>query len=112
MLGIVACQAPLSMGFSRQEYWNELLCPPPEDLPDLGIEPTSLMSPALVGGFFTTSIPWEAAEEGQPHPEVRKSSLGRSTWLLRNNSWCVQFSEEHRLWHQRELDVNSSSAVY
>ena len=59
-LWTVAHQAPLSMGFSRQEYWSELLCPPPEDLPDLGIEPTSLMSPALVGMFFTTGTTWEA----------------------------------------------------
>ena len=51
----VACWAPLSMGFSRQEYWNGLPRPPPGDLPDLGIEPVSLMSPALVGGFFTAS---------------------------------------------------------
>ena len=50
----VACQAPLSVGFSRQEYWSGLPYPPPGDLPDLGIKPTSLMSPALAGGFFTT----------------------------------------------------------
>jgi len=43
------------MGFSRQEYWSGLPCSPPGDLPDPGIEPTSLMSPALAGGFFTTS---------------------------------------------------------
>ena len=42
----VTCQAPLSMGFSRLEYWNGLPCPPPGDLPDLGIE-LSLLSPAL-----------------------------------------------------------------
>ena len=53
-------QAPLSMGFSRQEYWSELPCPPPRDLPDPGIETMSLMSPALVGGFLTTSTSWEA----------------------------------------------------
>ena len=57
----VACQTPLSMGFSRQEYWSGLPCPPPEDLPDLGIEPVSLMSPALAGRFFTTSTTWEAS---------------------------------------------------
>ena len=51
----VACQAPLSMGFSRQEYWSGVLCPPPGDLPDPGIEPGSLMCPALAGGFFTTN---------------------------------------------------------
>ena len=47
-------------GFSRQEYWNGLPCPPPGDLPSPGIEPTSLTSPALAGGFFTTSTTWEA----------------------------------------------------
>ena len=54
-----AHQAPLSMGFSRQEYWSGLPFPPPEDLPDPGIEPASLVSPELAGGFFTTSASWE-----------------------------------------------------
>ena len=53
-------QAPLSMGFSRQEYWRGLPCPPPGELPDPGIKLTSLMSPVLAGGFFTISTPWEA----------------------------------------------------
>ena len=56
----IACQAPLSMVFSRQEYWSDLPFPPPGDLPNQGIEPASLMSPALAGGFFTTSTTWEA----------------------------------------------------
>ena len=51
----VACQAPLSMEFSRQEYWSGLPCPLPRDLPDPGVEPTSLMSSASAGGFFTTA---------------------------------------------------------
>ena len=55
----VASQAPLSMGFSRQEYWSGLPFPPPGDLPDSGIEPESLMSPALAGRFFTTDATWE-----------------------------------------------------
>ena len=55
----VARQAPLSMRFSRQEYWSGLPFPPPGDLPDPGIQPTSLLSPALAGGFFTTSTAWE-----------------------------------------------------
>ena len=55
---IVAHQAPLSIGFSRQEYWRRLPLPPPGDLPDSGIEPTS---PELAGGFrFTT---WELLNE-------------------------------------------------
>ena len=48
------------MRFSRQEYWSGLPFPPPEDLPDAGIEPMSFTSPALAGGFFTTSATWEA----------------------------------------------------
>ena len=56
----VSCQAPLSMAFSRQEYWSGLPCPPPGDLPDPGMGLTSLRSPALAGGFFTTSPTWEA----------------------------------------------------
>ena len=52
-LWTVACQAPLSMGFSRQEYWNGLPFPPPGDLPDTGVKPVSVMSLALIGGFFT-----------------------------------------------------------
>ena len=56
----VACQAPLSIGFSRQEYWSGLPYPPSGNLPDLGIE-MSLVSLALTGGFFTTvptGKPW------------------------------------------------------
>ena len=59
-LWIVVCQTPLSIEFHRQEYWIDLPCPPPGDLLDLGIEPTSLMSPVLAGGFFITSTSWEA----------------------------------------------------
>ena len=59
-LRTVAHQAPLSVGLSRQEYWRGFPCPPPGDLPSPGIKPTSLMPPALAGGFFTTSNTWEA----------------------------------------------------
>ena len=59
-LWTIAHQAPLFMGFSRQEYWNGLLCPPPGDPHDPGIKPSSPVSPALRGGFFTTSTTWEA----------------------------------------------------
>ena len=48
------------MGFSRQEYWNELPFLSPGDLPDPAIEPMSLTSPALADSFFTTSTTWEA----------------------------------------------------
>ena len=61
-----AHQAPLSVGFSRQEYWSGLPFPPPGDLPDPGIEPES---PALAGGFFTTEPP------GKPHYLVTGDQL-------------------------------------
>ena len=53
----LAHQAPLSMGFSGQEYWSGLPFPSPGDLPDSGIEPVSLASPALADGCFTTVPP-------------------------------------------------------
>ena len=65
----LARQAPLSMGFSRQEYWSGLPCPPP-DLPDSGTEPSSFKPPALAGGFFTTRATWEA-----PRQEVRARNV-------------------------------------
>ena len=59
-LWTVTHQAPLSVGFSRQEYWSGLPCPPPGDLPNPGIEPVSLMSPALTSGLFTIGFTWES----------------------------------------------------
>ena len=67
------------MEFSRKEYWSGLPCPPPGDLPDSGIEPASLRSPALAGGFFTTRATWArgaflaSARLANPtHPAVRQ----------------------------------------
>ena len=59
-LWTVACQAFLSMRFSRQGYWSGLPCPPPVYHPNPAIEPVPPVSPALAGGFFTTSTIWEA----------------------------------------------------
>ena len=60
ILWTVACQAPLSKGFCRQDYWSGLPFHPPGDLPDLGIKPVSFASSALAGEFFTTDTTWEA----------------------------------------------------
>ena len=65
----IACQDPLSLEFSSQEYWSGLPFPSPGDLPDPGIKPTSLVSPALASGFFTTSASLEA-----------QHFLGHATW--------------------------------
>ena len=68
----VACQAPLSMGFYRQEYWSGLPFPSPGHLPDPGIEPVSLESAALAGRFSTTSATW-----GPPSSSVARSNSWR-----------------------------------
>ena len=68
----VACQAPLSRGFSRQEYWSGLPFSLPGDLPDPRIKPTSLASPALAGGFLTTASPGK--------PVTAKHEAGRGSW--------------------------------
>ena len=77
--GTVACQAPLSMGFCRQEYCRELSCPPPGDLPNPGIKPVSLMLPALAGRFFTTRATWEAKIQRNWSPK-RLGDLSQNTW--------------------------------
>ena len=58
----VACRVALSMEFSRQEYWSRLPFHPPEDLPDPRIEPMSLLSPALAGGFFSIASPGKPSD--------------------------------------------------
>ena len=59
-LWAVAHQAPLSMEFSRQEYWKGLSFPPSGDLPNPGLNPSSLASPALAGRYFTNCTTWKA----------------------------------------------------
>ena len=61
------CRAPLSMEFSRQEYWNRLPVPPPGDLPNPGIKPASPVSPALAGRFFTTEPPGKPSYKREAH---------------------------------------------
>ena len=69
-LWTVALHVPLSMGFSRQEYWSGLPCPPPGDLPDPGTEPVSLMFPAFADGLFTPLVP-----PGKPYPVFSNISI-------------------------------------
>ena len=70
-------QAPLSMGISRQEYWSGLPFPSPGDLPDPGIKPMSLASPALAGRLFITGAIWEAQSlEEQVKNELNSRNCG------------------------------------
>ena len=70
------------MGFSRQEYWRELPCFPPRYLPKSGTEPASPASPALAGGFFTTSVTWEA------HTIDTMHKIGNNKNLLYSSVLC------------------------
>ena len=86
----VACQAPLSMGFSRQEYWSGLPCLPPGDLPDPGIKPVSLMTPAVAGGFLTASATWEVLLfiPELLYPSLPAGGIMRHLAYLLITHWC------------------------
>ena len=94
-LWTVACQAPLFMGFSRQEYWSGLPCPPPGVVPSPGIEPTSLMSPVLAGEFFTTSASWEASYDVNPPWVFAFATLKSKCLGARNIWWCMLTTKMH-----------------
>ena len=81
----VACWAPLSMGFFRQEYWSGLPCP----LPDPGMEPVSLKSSPSAGRFFTTSAPWEA-QSHVDRPAFLKCGKRKRDFLTQKNPEAIQ----------------------
>ena len=90
----VAHQAPLSMGFSRQECWSGFPMPPPGALPDPGMEPTSLMSPVLADGFFTTSATWEALANSISVP------FFWLYWDITDITYCLSSRCEHTsIWY-------------
>ena len=117
-LWTVVRQAPLSMGFSRQEYWSGLPCPPPGDLPNPGIKPRSLRSPALAGRLFTTSATGEA-QQGNPTQQWKRRtadaynnldpvSVGHRDVLPDAESQ----TEKHTLWvHVREV-LKQANGLY
>ena len=98
-----AHQAPLSMRFSRQEYWNGLPCPPPGDLPDPRMEPTSLRSPALAGEFFTTSTTWEALQGSGSQSVVPRLVALAHEELVLSHSVVSNSLRHHRLQPTRLL---------
>ena len=100
----VAHQAPLSMGFSRQEYWSGLPFLPPGDLPNPGMEPESSASPALAGEFFTIESPgllWGAKAWGA-------GDTGSSSGDLWGN-WGFKLQAEEQFLESKAWD---SSAIY
>ena len=88
-LGTVTHQAPLPMGFSGQEYWSQLPLPPAGDLPDPGIKPESLMSPAFSGSFFTTSTTWEALQ--------MISEWINKTWSWNTIEYCSEWQTKSKI---------------
>ena len=102
-LWAVAHQAPLSLGFSRQEYWSGMPCPPLGDLSDPGIKPMSLVFPALAGKLFTTSTTWEAQKKNRQNQSTevevrliltfRRYRLGKGMTMI---SGCLKM-----LYHDR-----------
>ena len=91
-LWTVARQAPLSMGFSRHEYWSGLLCPPPKDLPNPETEPTSLTSPALATGkqVLYHWASWKALKINYTSVFFKKKSfISSARWILPDslNHW-------------------------
>ena len=88
----VAHQAPLSMGFSRQEYWSGLVFPPLGDSPDPGIKPESLASLALAGWFFTT-VP-----AGKP-----RRSIYCSLWFSKNAYYPKNFHIKGIFFYMHDL---------
>ena len=102
-LWTVAYQSPLHMGFSRQGYWSGLPCHPPRGLPDPRIEPMSLTSPALTGGFFTTGSPRLVCMYTHTHTHTHTHIAPFSnvyavflpylqpfTQMIPNGTYCVQ----------------------
>ena len=90
------------MGFSRQEYWRGLPCPSPGDLPDPWVEPLTLMSLELAGGFFTTSATWEAWRTGWrflkrlkvelPYdPETPLLGIYLEKNMIQKDTWTLMF---------------------
>ena len=80
-------------GFSRQEHWSGLPCLPPGDLPNPGIEPSTPTSPALAGGFFTTSAIWEA-----PISSSRFQIIGQNPYLVCHSHKVECFILSSCLW--------------
>ena len=86
----VAYQAPLSLGFSRQECWNGLPFPPPGDFPNSGIKSVSLRSPALAGRLFTISTIQRAGKPSETRDDW--VSLQPERWILIYGDYCVGYS--------------------
>ena len=101
-LWTVARQAPLSEGFSRQEYWGGLPCPPPWDLSDPGIKPASSVTPALQKDSFTTE------PLGKPKKACRKHQ--KDSWISLKKANKVRFGQERKKLKVKPKDGTTSES--
>ena len=92
-LRTVAHQGPLSVGFTRQEYWRKLPCSSPGDLPDPGIKPPSLTFPALAGRHLPLE-PLLGAHKHTAVPRLHKRQTSKSP-LCKQRAKCLHFREWH-----------------
>ena len=107
----VAYQAPLSVEVSRQEYWSALQSPTPGDLPDSGIEPVSLASPALASRFFTTTTSHFPLFEDQVFTSRQKMKKPDKPKRDNQGYWNWRFPMICRWWNlQRTRPMHSLSA--
>ena len=116
-----AHQAPLSMGFSRQEHWSGLPCLPPGDLPHPGIEPKSLSSPALQADSVLLSH-WGSPTQTCTFPHyisfkilpLRVKVKMKSKKVIVNLVYIIIYNREHRFGLQRQLSRNFwvSQSIY
>ena len=98
------------MGFSRKEYCSGLPCPPPGDLPNPGIKPTSLRSPALAGRFFTTCATWEASDVKKQQKMMVIRTQGQTGWQNRRERQVPEWLLE--LWRMKEDEHKRLRIVY
>ena len=109
----VAHQAPLPMGFPRQEYWSGLLLPPPGDLSNPGIKPMSSAPPALAGGYFTTEPPGKPNNHSMVHQTRRDVSnnlfeqTGGTSRITKNSGILLGSSPGG----SREFEGETASAI-
>ena len=117
----VVHQAPLSMRFSRQKYWSGLPCPPSGDLPGPGMEPPSLISPALAVGLFTTStnslVDWWMGKVQcntllkQSYSDFKREILSfMTTWMKLEDVMLSEISQEQKTWILHDLTYIVESA--
>ena len=99
----IAHQVPLSMSFSKQEYWSGFPCPPPGDLPNPGIKPAFLTSPALAGRLFITS-----ATNLHLNRVIFKKRRARRESKCSEMKWLILFQNS---WETKHLRSKSKSSL-